>query len=106
MCRSATGGHGGAGSPFLRFPIVRRAGRDTAACRFSQYNAVPDLLDGAIGRGHRAVHCVLRRLPPLPPDLAGADASAVLSRVLSVICTSSSYSLELSVLSFLGIPEK
>jgi hypothetical protein len=108
MCRSATGRHGGPGSPFLRFPIVRRAGRDAVACGFSQHYAVPDLLDGAIGRGHRAVHCVRLRHPPPPPDLTAADSSAVLSRVISVVCTSSSscWSLALSVLSFLGIPEK
>ena len=108
MCRSAPGRHGGAGNPFLRFSIVRRAGRDAAACGFSQHHAMPDLFDGAVGRGHRAVHCVLLHLPPSPPDLAAADAFAVLSRVLSVVRTSSSssWSLALSVLSFLGIPEK
>ena len=91
MCCSATGRHGGPGSPFLRFPIVRRAGRDAAACGFSQHHAVPDLLDGAFGRRHPAVHCVLLRLPPSPPDLTAADSSAVLSRVISVIRTSSCY---------------
>jgi hypothetical protein len=106
MCRSAAGRHGGSSSPFLRFPIVRRAGWDAVACRFSQHYAMPDLLDGAIAGGHRAVHWVLCHLPPSPPDLASADASAVLSRVLSAICTSSSYSLALSMLSFLGFPEK
>jgi hypothetical protein len=67
---------------------------------------MPDLLDGAVGRGHRAVHGVLLHLPALPPDLTAADASAVLSRVVSVVRTSPAYSLALSVLSFLGIPEK
>jgi hypothetical protein len=90
MCGSATGRHGGPGSPFLRFPIVRRAGRDAAACGLTQHHVMPDLLDGTVGRGHRAVHCVLLRLPPSPPDLTAAEASTVLSRVISVVRTSSS----------------
>ncbi len=106
MCRSAAGRHGGSSSPFLRFPIVRRAGWDAVACGFSQHYAVPDLLDGSIGCSDSAGHCVFLHIPPSPPRLATADASAGLSRVLSVVHTSSSHFLALSVLSFLGIPEK
>ncbi len=93
MYRPAAGGFGGAGSSFLRFPVVRPAWRGAGANGVTWHNAVPDLLDGSVGRVFGVVHYVFLRFPSSPARLAAANTSPGFSSVLPVVCTPPSHFL-------------
>src|SRR5208282_383015 len=97
MYRPAPGRYRGSGSSFLRFPVVRPAQRGAGASGVTEHHAVPDLLDGSVGRGDGVIHYVFLRLPPSPVRLTAADTSPAFSRVLPVVRTSPSHFLAFSL---------
>src|SRR5580700_554432 len=93
MYRPAPDRQRGTGSSFLRFPVLRPGRRSPGASGIAQHHAVPDLLDGSVGRGPGIVHYVFLRLPPSPTHLAAANTPPAFSGILPVVRTSSSHFL-------------